>query len=121
MLTKKDKAQKIPNLQFPSIHGRLLLALMRSSIYLTQMHYNYFKKRDLTESQFFTLMAIYYSENKRVSNYITELDIELTKVKNERNSKIRRTNIGCLSIIVISSILVIFFSYNILSSLNFII
>ena len=45
------------------------------------------------------LIMTYYGENKKVSNYIIDLDNEILKVKKERQSKIRKINIGCLSII----------------------
>lgn len=47
------------------------------------------------------LIMTYYGENKKVSSYVNDLETEILKIKNERKLKIRKTNIGCLSLIVL--------------------
>lgn len=55
------------------------------------------------------LIMIYYGENNKVFNYIKKLEDEILKVKNERLSKIRRTNRGCLTAIAVIIVIYLLF------------
>ena len=70
MLTnKKSKKQIHPleKLRFSGLHGETFAIFLRISNNLGKIHYNLFKKFGLTEAQFFTLMSVYCSQDKKLT------------------------------------------------------